>query len=110
MALIVNLSDSESRVWLTSTRGGQQLLVCLHASLSSLQVHPATKHLTCVSWLVMQETDGDTSRQEMFCTCRSSRVSCTLASWIFHSFFFAEDNIVQAVHSMQIEVEEILCD
>lgn len=33
-----------------------------------------------------------------------------VASWIFHSFFFAEDNIVQAVHSMQIEVEEILCD
>lgn len=105
MALIVYLSDSESRVWLTSTRGGQQLLVCLHASLSSLQVHPATKHLTCVSWLVMQETDGNTSRQEMFCTCRSSR-----GIMDFSFFFFAEDNIVQAVHSMQIEVEEILCD
>lgn len=28
----------------------------------------------------------------------------------FLILFFAEDNIVQAVHSMQIEVEEILCD
>lgn len=64
------VADSNSSTWLASMKRGRGLLVCLHRALSSLQVEAHRKHLTCVSWSSMQETDDDARRQALLCTCR----------------------------------------